>query len=238
MDITWHGHGTFELISERGTDIVIDPWTQGAGEYPPNPSNDLSSDDLSPDIIALTHGDAFDHAGEAHLYDAPILGQPKIVRRLSQKGHEDVHFMDIGGEFEFDGNTFLMTHAFHSLGTAHAEFDLVEFGGLAAGYVIDDGETRYYHAGDTGLFGDMKTVIGDVYDPDIAALPIGGLVTMEPKHAAVAADWLGVDAVIPYHYNTGGNFQQDPNVFVDLVNDRCEADVHVLDPGESVNTVR
>lgn len=234
MDLTWHGHGTFELVAQNGTNVVIDPWTEGAGEYPPNPSNDLTYDDLSPDLVAITHGDAFDHAAEAHLYGAPVLSQSKIVRRLKQKGHTDVHFMDVGGEVEIQGVTFLMTHGFHSLGTAHNEYDEVEYGGISAGYVIDDGGTRYYHAGDTGLFGDMRTVIGEVYDPDVAALPIGGQVTMEPKHAAIAADWLGVDAVIPYHYNTGGHFEQDPEEFADLVAARSDTDVIILDPGDSV----
>src|SRR5437879_12313030 len=56
-----------------------------------------------------------------------------------------------------------------------------------------------YHAGDTALFGDMK-LIGDLYKPDVAMLPIGGLFTMGPREAAYAIRLLGVKHVLPMDY--------------------------------------
>lgn len=226
MEVTWHGHGFFE-IDASGTNVLIDPWIEG------NPMNDLDRAEFAPDLVAITHTDAFDHADEAHLYDAQVLSQGKFARRLMRKGYDQVDNMDIGGEYTFDGVTFLMTHAHHSLGTGHQEPDNVEYGGVAAGYVIDDGESRFYISGDTGLFSDMRWVVGDVYDPDFAALPIGGRFGMEPRHAAVAADWIDVDAVVPYHYNTFPAIERDPQEFVDAVEARCDTDVRVLDVGES-----
>ena len=58
-----------------------------------------------------------------------------------------------------------------------------------------------YFAGDTALFGDMK-MIGEIYKPAIAFLPIGDLYTMGPDTAAIAARWLGVRQVVPMHYGT------------------------------------
>jgi L-ascorbate metabolism protein UlaG (beta-lactamase superfamily) len=58
-----------------------------------------------------------------------------------------------------------------------------------------------YFAGDTGLFGDMK-MIGEIYRPAMAFLPIGDHYTMGPDTAAIAARWLGVKQVVPMHWGT------------------------------------
>ena len=47
----------------------------------------------------------------------------------------------------------------------------------------------------------MKT-FGELYEPDIAMLPIGGKYTMDIEHAVKAAEWLGASEIIPMHYNT------------------------------------
>ena len=65
---------------------------------------------------------------------------------------------------------------------------------------LENDQTIYY-AGDTSLFGDMK-LIGELYKPDIAFLPIGDRFTMGPDTAAMAAQWLGVKQVVPMHYGT------------------------------------
>ncbi|MFW5984198.1 MAG: MBL fold metallo-hydrolase, partial [Halobacteria archaeon] len=103
--------------------------------------------------------------------------------------------------------------------------------GTPAGFVIDDGKTRFYHAGDTSLFGDMKTVVRDISEPDSAAVPIGDHFTMGPRDAATAVDWLGVDDAFPMHYDTFPPIQQDPEVFVEAVDN---ANVHIPEPGETV----
>jgi L-ascorbate metabolism protein UlaG (beta-lactamase superfamily) len=61
------------------------------------------------------------------------------------------------------------------------------YGGEAVGYIIEFSTgLRIYHAGDTNLFGDMK-LIGQLYSPHLAMLPIGDLFTMSPREAAHAA---------------------------------------------------
>ena len=60
---------------------------------------------------------------------------------------------------------------------------------------------RFYFAGDTDVFGDMR-YIGELHQPEVAFLPIGGHYTMGPREAAIAAELLGVKHVIPIHYGT------------------------------------
>src|SRR5262249_40967764 len=74
--------------------------------------------------------------------------------------------------------------------------------GGAVGFVLraPDMPTIYF-AGDTALFGDMK-LIGEMYAPAIAFLPIGDHYTMGPDAAARAAEWLGVRQVVPMHWGT------------------------------------
>ena len=45
-------------------------------------------------------------------------------------------------------------------------------------------------------------MIRDRYAPDVAFLPIGDRFTMGPEDAAIAAEWLGVKAIVPMHYGT------------------------------------
>ena len=45
-------------------------------------------------------------------------------------------------------------------------------------------------------------LIGELYHPEIAMLPIGGYYTMGPKEAAMAARLLGVTSVLPLHWGT------------------------------------
>ena len=65
---------------------------------------------------------------------------------------------------------------------------------------LEDG-TKVYFAGDTCVFGDMQ-LIGRIYSPDVAVLPIGGHYTMDPKEAAVALELLGTKRCVPCHFGT------------------------------------
>ena len=66
--------------------------------------------------------------------------------------------------------------------------------GESCGIVLrpDDGPTVYI-AGDTSVFGDMA-LVGRLYSPDVAVLPIGDHFTMGPDQAAVAAELVGAPA--------------------------------------------
>jgi L-ascorbate metabolism protein UlaG (beta-lactamase superfamily) len=225
MRLTWYGQSFFELETATGTTVLVDPWMDG------NPMNDATTEDFDPDVVTITHGHA-DHTTDAHRFDGvPVIGQPETGGFLAERGYDDVVTMNVSGTYEHDGVSFTMTKAFHSSGAPlDADYDYPM--GTPVGYVIDDGETKFYHAGDTGLFGDMKTVIRDVFAPDVAAVPIGDRHTMGPDLAGTAVDWLGVDAALPMHYDTFPILEQDPQAFVDAVTD---AEVFVPDVGETID---
>jgi L-ascorbate metabolism protein UlaG (beta-lactamase superfamily) len=90
---------------------------------------------------------------------------------------------------------------------------------------LEDGLTIYF-AGDTNVFGDMS-LIGRIYTPDVAVLPIGDHFTMGPREAAVAVELLGVTRVVPSHYGTFGLLTGTPDALRELV----PAAVEILAPG-------
>ena len=223
MKIVWHGHSFFELECANGLNVVVDPFVE-------NPLTKVKVEDLNPDIVLLTHGHG-DHFGSAAEINRPVLAIFELANYAAQCGVSETIGMNIGGTYERDGVKFHMTDATHSggvemIGKANG------YGGCPAGFIIDDGEQRVYHAGDTGLFGDMKTVIGELMKPTVALLPIGGYYTMGPEHAAIAVRWLGVKHVFPMHYNTFPVIEQDPQRFARLVGD--VAKVHIPKPDEAV----
>ena len=106
--------------------------------------------------------------------------------------------------------------------------------GVATGYVIkfEDGLTIYF-AGDTDVFGDMR-LIGELYQPQIAFLPIGDLYTMGPLQAAKACELLGVKQVVPMHYGTFPALTGTPAKLRELVEPRG-IQVLELKPGEAAS---
>lgn len=128
-----------------------------------------------------------------------MVGIWEIYSYLGTKGVKNLEPMNKGGTITVQGLHITMTDARHS-----SSFDDhgVHYLGEAAGFVVklENGQTIYY-AGDTCLFGDMK-IIAELYQPDIAFLPIGDRFTMGPDTAAIAAKWLGVKQVVPMHYGT------------------------------------
>jgi Predicted Zn-dependent hydrolases of the beta-lactamase fold len=58
-------------------------------------------------------------------------------------------------------------------------------------------------------------LIGEVYSPDVALLPIGGFFTMNPEQAAVAVQLISPRYAIPMHYNTFDIIKQDPSIFAE-----------------------
>jgi len=125
-----------------------------------------------------------------------------------------------------------MVHADHSCGILDG--DQIVYGGEAVGYIleVEDGR-RLYHAGDTALFGDMR-LIGELYRPDLAMLPIGDLFTMSPEEAAQAIRLLGVKRVIPMHYGTFPVLTGTPERLKELTRDLPDLEIIVLRPGQSL----
>ena len=217
VKIRWLGHAAFE-IQGQGSDILIDPWLT-------NPLSPVRPEEVKPDYIVVTH-DHNDHLGEAieisKRTGAPIISVYELANYISEKGGKSIG-MNIGGPLVLKNNLYVyLTQAFHS--STH---------GSPTGAIININGLSIYHAGDTGLFGDMK-LFGEVYSPDVALLPIGGFFTMNPEQAAVAVQLISPRYAIPMHYNTFDIIKQDPSIFAEKVKKlRPSTEVLILKPGES-----
>ncbi len=222
MRITWLGHAAF--ILEGSKTVLIDPFISG------NPKAPLKATDLKADVIAVTHGHG-DHLGDAIEISKANNCSIVCIYELSRIIGKNAVGMNIGGTAEVEGVLFTMTPALHS---ADVEIDgKIVSAGCAAGFVIEMDGIRVYHAGDTGVFYDMK-LIGELYEPDVALIPIGGWYTMGPKEAAKAVELIKPKIVVPMHYGTFPVISGSPEEFKELVEDKCPGvKVVILNPGES-----
>ena len=217
MQLTWLGHSCVLLSGTKK--VLIDPFIEGGSVAATNP-----------DLVAVTHGHS-DHMGEAVSLGKKTVSITEIAKYLKAKG-VPTESMNIGGTHVVDGVSFTMTPAMHS--TAIEEAGPGFSGGAPAGYVIGMDGVRIYHAGDTALFSDMK-LIGDLYHPDVALLPIGGRYTMGVTEAMMAANFIGAKTVIPIHYNTWDRIAADPAALKKAVERTTDLRVIVLRPGESLD---
>lgn len=228
MKIRWLGHSAFSITTPNDVDILIDPFIRG------NPACPLEVEDLKADIICVTHGHK-DHFGDtvelAEKNRATIICNHEHSVYLSQQELETIG-MNMGGTVEEDGISFTMVNASHS-----SDMDFIEGigpGGSSCGYILElEDNKKIYHSGDTSIFGDMKTVIRNIYRPQIALLPIGDRYTMGIREASIAASWIEPEVIIPMHYNTFPVIEQDPHRFKKLVEMSTDTKVAILKPGES-----
>lgn len=228
--IKWLGHAGFMIKSPGGKVIIIDPWIVD------NPVCPLKLEDISSADIMLVSHDHFDHIGNSveilKKTGAMLVSAPETARKFqSQMGipSENVVFggfgMNIGGCAQIKGVTIIMTQAHHSSETASP-----------TGYILKmEDETTIYHAGDTGIFESMR-LLGELYKPDLALLPIGGVFTMDPFQAAKSLTLINPKIAIPMHYKTFPILEQDASRFVELAKkENPNVRVVVLNPGEEFN---
>jgi L-ascorbate metabolism protein UlaG (beta-lactamase superfamily) len=221
MDIRFLGHAAFALEHD-GRTILIDPFLTG------NPKAAAAAGEVSADAIFLTHGHA-DHIGDtvdiAKRTGAPVVA---IVELAGEIGEEGVQVMDpnIGGTIELDFASVRLTPAWHTSTTPKGTVN------TPAGLVIEFGDKRIYHLGDTALFSDLALPAkrGKI---DVALMCIGGHYTMDRFDGVVAAELVKADQVIPCHYNTFPPIEADAQAFKTDVQNAGYAEVIVLEPGET-----
>lgn len=193
--LTWLGHAAFRFDTPAGDRVYVDPWLTG---NPSCPAAELEPDRV--DAILVTHGHG-DHVGDAvrlaRAFACPLIAQVELRGVLGEEiGDDPAQAINKGGGVDLLGSRVTLTHANHS--SSYND----RYTGESCGFVVETpGAPTLYFAGDTNVFGDMA-LIGRIYAPDIAVLPIGDHYTMGPREAAVAAELIGAGRVVPSHYAT------------------------------------
>jgi L-ascorbate metabolism protein UlaG (beta-lactamase superfamily) len=230
--LTWLGHNSFKLVSRGARTVLLDPWVEGNPACP----RELKSFDRI-DVMTISHGHG-DHMADAvnlgKKYKPVVVCNYEIHLFLTRKGVPNTSPMNKGGTQEQGGLKFTMVHATHSSGIEDG--GQVVYGGEACGFVItlEDG-TRIYHAGDTAVHADMA-LISELYEPEIALLPIGDLYTMSPREAAVAARLLKPRIIVPAHHGTFPALTGTPEALrEELKKQGVTAEVVALRPGETLS---
>jgi L-ascorbate metabolism protein UlaG (beta-lactamase superfamily) len=224
--LTWLGHASFRIETPAGKRVYVDPFLHG---NPTCPESEQEPERV--DVIAVTHGHG-DHVGDtvalARKHGCTVVAQVELAGWLGGQGIDRASLRDPnkGGTVDVDGVRFTLTHAFHSSSAPDGAY-----AGEACGIVVEvENGTKIYFAGDTCVFGDMQ-LIGRIYAPDVAVLPIGDHYTMGPREAAVALELLGTKRCVPCHWGTFPPLVGRPGQLQELA-----PDVHVetIEPGDSV----
>ena len=216
VDIKYIGHSAFQITNGENA-VLIDPFVQN------NPKYDWKNEPVRDILLTHAHGDHLGQAIEiAKDLDIEITAVPELAAYCREQGAK-AKSISLGCWLQYSWGRAIFLPAFHSSSLPDGRY-----GGCPASIFLDIAGARIYHAGDTCLSGEMKT-IKELYAPQIAMLPIGGNYTMDVEHAAIAAKWLGVKTVIPMHYGTFPEIEADVERFIKLVN-LNNTSVGVLDP--------
>jgi L-ascorbate metabolism protein UlaG (beta-lactamase superfamily) len=224
VQLTWLGHASFRFDSPGGRRVYVDPFLGN----PKCPDGEKEPERI--DVLALTHGHS-DHLGESvdliNRFSPTVVGQVELLGWLDGQGANvgEMPGTNKGGTRDVDGVKFTMTDARHSSSGPNGEYL-----GEAAGFVVEvENGTKLYFAGDTSVFMDMQ-LIGRIYEPDVAVLPIGDHFTMGPKEAAVALELLQVSRCIPCHYGTFPILHGSPDELAQLT----DVELLVMQPGDTI----
>ena len=208
VKITYIGHASFCFQSQKGTTVYFDAWLDE------NPLSNLKLEQVKKaDVVVASHGHN-DHIGDSFALckktRAKFVGNYELCLAAQSNGLKmgsRALPLNPGGSTKVKDVNFTMVQAFHSLSLSPRVLPVVSGGdsvfhsdGTVGGYVMSfDNGLSIYDTSDTCLFSDMQ-LIGQMYGPQVAILPVGGKFTMGVREAARAASYIRPDLVIPCHY--------------------------------------
>jgi len=218
LEVTYYGHAAVKVKSD--VKMLFDPWIE---ENPKFRGELKDVEDV--DLVLVTHDHA-DHGFSDAVRickrtGATLVGIFELASQAEARGVKTAVGGNIGGPIKVKGVEVILTPAVHSCSA-----------GSPVGFVVLTSEGAVYHAGDTGLFYAMK-LIGELYRPKVAFLPVGGFYTMGPREAAKAVELISPEKVVPIHWGTFPVLEETPDRFVEEVKKLgVDTEVIVLKPGE------
>jgi L-ascorbate metabolism protein UlaG (beta-lactamase superfamily) len=253
-EVLWLGQACFRITTPGGKVIMIDPWLINNPKTPPQYKNHDAVGKVDLILVTHAHYDHFDDAPPLALKNnVPMYGPAGLNQILLTlgilPGNLVPRFNKGGTIHPFPGVKITMTHAEHSsefawkpatattparVGGLPQKGDETHVGGEPVGFVIEmENGFKIYHAGDTGVFGDMR-FIGERYKPDLVLLPIGGNFTMDAADAALATrEYLKPKFAIPMHYGSHPLHTGTPAKYIEALGN-APVKVFALNPGEKV----
>lgn len=221
-EITWLGHATFEIVSPKGTKLIVDPFLKGNPKTPAA-KKDLSK--LAPKAILVSHSHG-DHSADAvalaKASGAMVIGAYDYIGTLEIPKKQQMGG-NAGGKIVVDDVTVHLVPAVHGS----------QPGGRPLGFVIEvAGGPRIYHTGDTWIFGDMA-LIQEIHRPDVLLLQAGGgPYNQDPETAALAVKkYFRPKVIVPMHYGTFPPLAKETDVKMAFKGDER---LKVMKPGETL----
>lgn len=200
MQFTYYGHSCF-LVETNGKKILFDPFIT-YNEL----AKDIDIQSIKADYILISHGHA-DHIADAvtlaRSTGAKVVCSWEIYEWLGKKEVTNVHPMNTGGKWNFDGISVKCVVAQHSSGLPDGSY-----GGNPMGFIVSSPEGSFYYSGDTALTLDMQ-LVAKWAKLNFAVLPIGDNFTMGYEDAAEAAVLISCKTIIGVHYDTFGFIKID-----------------------------
>lgn len=219
VEITFLGHSGFVFASGQHR-VAVDPFLTG------NPVAKHKPEDIKCQYVVLTHGHA-DHVGDsaaiAKANDATVIAVFEVAGLMASQGVKKTEPGNPGGKIETDFGWVAFTQAIHSSSYEG------QYMGMPTGVMVNIGGVTIYHLGDTTIFGDMK-LLGEIYRPAIACVPVGDRFTMGPELATRAAEMIAPKVAIPIHFGTFPMIRPNADGFAPK-----GIEVKVLEPGQTWN---
>ncbi len=230
VKIKYLGHASF-YIKGKETSIMFDPFIENPLAVEKNLVEDFKS--LNPEYLLITHGH-WDHIGQAEHFinkGSKVIAIFELFNFLkSINPRTEGQGMNIGGTINLENLKITMVNALHSSSIIENSGRAIYLG-EPTGIIAEIDGLKVYHMGDTGLTKDFE-LIGELYKPDIVLIPIGSTFTMGLKEALKAIELIQPKFAIPMHYNTWPPIRQNPFKFKEMVEEKTETKVIVMNVGE------
>jgi L-ascorbate metabolism protein UlaG (beta-lactamase superfamily) len=205
----------------EGKTILLDPWFDGTPKQmtrlvPPAISEDKIR---ACDLIFISH-EHFDHCSP---FDVNSIVQRTYAHVVAPE--ESMALLNIPTRSKVSANAG-ETFTFHGI-----DVEVVEARHPQSvnpvGYIIRGEGKSVYFAGDTYEYYGMSE-----YDVDVALLPIGGTICMDPIAALKAVKTMKAKYVVPMSYDTFTQLKQEPRDFAARVKASTKTSPVVLKLGE------